>query len=127
MQKKKTKGTADKIDKHVGKNIREIRVTKGLSQEKVAEYLEITFQQVQKYERGSNRVSASRLLRLAQLFNVKIDAFYKGIEELPEMESALSEAQATAVRMTIGMGAELVPAIKLALQTVKNASTAKAA
>ena len=54
------------IDKHVGSRIRERRKELGMSQERLAEHLGLTFQQVQKYERGSNRVSASKLFEIAQ-------------------------------------------------------------
>jgi len=57
-------------DIHVGSQIRTRRVLLGLSQEKLADGLDISFQQVQKYERGSDRVSASRLYYIAQLLNV---------------------------------------------------------
>ncbi len=52
---------AKRVDKHVGKRIRERRVKMGLTQQGLAEALEITYQQLQKYETGANRVSAGRL------------------------------------------------------------------
>ena len=75
---RKTKGTADEIDKHVGLRIRNRRVLMGLSQEKLADAVGVTFQQVQKYERGTNRVSASRLYTFSKILGVKIDFFYSG-------------------------------------------------
>ena len=64
------------IDVHVGRRIRLRRTLLGLSQEKLGEALNITFQQVQKYERGSNRVSASRLWDIAQILDVPISFFF---------------------------------------------------
>jgi transcriptional regulator with XRE-family HTH domain len=64
------------IDVHVGRRIRLRRTLLGLSQEKLGEGLNITFQQVQKYERGSNRVSASRLWDTAQILDVPISFFF---------------------------------------------------
>ena len=64
------------IDVHVGRRIRLRRTLLGLSQEKLGEALNITFQQVQKYERGSNRVSASRLWDTAQILDVPISFFF---------------------------------------------------
>ena len=63
------------IDVHVGRRIRLRRTLLGMSQEKLGEALNITFQQVQKYERGSNRVSASRLWDIAQILDVPISFF----------------------------------------------------
>lgn len=75
-QKKKTKGTPDDMDIHVGQRIRVRRSLLGLSQEKLAEALNITFQQVQKYERGTNRVSAGRLFQLSSVLGVPISYFF---------------------------------------------------
>lgn len=78
------KGSADNpdpVDVHVGAKIRQLRVKAGTSQEKLATALGVTFQQVQKYERGMNRVSASRLYQLAQIFDVPVGSFFKGFKE----------------------------------------------
>lgn len=64
------------VDIHVGKRIREARVLVGFSQTQLAEAMQITFQQVQKYERGANRVSASRLWDMAQVMGVDIGFFF---------------------------------------------------
>lgn len=80
MQKSKGKGGPDPIDVHVGSRLRARRILLGLSQEKLAEGLGITFQQVQKYERGSNRISASRLYNTAKLLAVPVAYFFEGAE-----------------------------------------------
>ena len=77
---RKTKGIPDTVDKHVGKQLRSRRTLLGLSQEKLAEFIGVTFQQVQKYERGTNRVSASRLYSFSKILDVSIDYFYEGLE-----------------------------------------------
>ena len=64
------------IDKHVGKRVRLRRTLLGLSQEQLRDELNITFQQVQKYERGANRVSASRLWDISQILDVPIGYFF---------------------------------------------------
>jgi transcriptional regulator with XRE-family HTH domain len=69
------------IDVHVGTRIRMRRMLVGMSQEKLGERLGLTFQQVQKYEKGTNRVSASRLFHVAQVLGVTVQYFY---EDLPE-------------------------------------------
>ena len=80
MRKKHPRGP-DPVDLHVGAQVRARRVLLGLSQEKLAEGLGITFQQVQKYERGSNRISASRLYNMAQLLDVPITFFFEGVDD----------------------------------------------
>ncbi len=66
------------VDKVVGENIRRLRLQCGMSQEQLGAQSGVTFQQIQKYEKGSNRVSASRLDEFAQLFNVDHNAFFTG-------------------------------------------------
>lgn len=74
-------GAPNPIDTHVGARIRLRRTMLGLSQEKLAEKLGITFQQVQKYERGLNRVGASRLWDLAQVLDVSVAFFYEDLDD----------------------------------------------
>ncbi len=68
------------IDILVGRRVRERRTLEGMSQMAVAEKLGLSFQQLQKYERGHNRISASRLYELAQLFDAPVSYFYEGME-----------------------------------------------
>lgn len=66
------------IDRHVGSRVRMRRMLAGVSQEKLGDGLGLTFQQVQKYEKGSNRISASRLQQIAQLLDVPVAFFFEG-------------------------------------------------
>ena len=68
------------IDELVGRNIRLLRLSRRMSQTEVADALGLTFQQVQKYETGRNRVGAGRLFAVAGLFGVPVSAFYEGAE-----------------------------------------------
>lgn len=68
------------VDRHVGLRIRMRRKEMGVSQERLAEALKITFQQVQKYERGANRVSASKLWEIAGALRTPVSYFYDGLE-----------------------------------------------
>lgn len=77
---KKTKGIPDYVDKHVGKRLRMRRSLLGMSQEKLADSVGVTFQQIQKYEHGTNRVSAGRLLKFSEILQVPIDYFYEDLE-----------------------------------------------
>lgn len=72
------KGQPDPVDVHVGSRVRLRRGIMGLSQEKLAESLGLTFQQIQKYERGANRVSASRLFQLGEILDVPVNFFFEG-------------------------------------------------
>ena len=76
-----SKGFPNPIDVHVGQRIRQRRTLLGMSQEKLAEAIGLTFQQVQKYERGVNRVGASRLFDLSRVLDVPISFFF---DDLPE-------------------------------------------
>jgi transcriptional regulator with XRE-family HTH domain len=71
---------ANPIDVHVGSRVRLRRMLLGMSQEKLGEHLGLTFQQIQKYEKGINRIGASRLFDLSRVLAVPVQFFY---EELP--------------------------------------------
>jgi transcriptional regulator with XRE-family HTH domain len=64
------------IDVHVGKRLRLRRTLLGMSQERLGESLGLTFQQVQKYERGANRIGSSRLFELGQILDVPVSFFF---------------------------------------------------
>ena len=89
------------VDVHVGRRIRAARLAKGMSQERLAESLGVTFQQVQKYEKGVNRVGAGRLHYLAKTLTVPISYFFEdaaGVELMPatnEGFDAITEALST--------------------------------
>jgi len=73
------------VDRHVGRRMRLRRRALKLSQEKLGHELGLTFQQVQKYERGVNRVSAGRLFEISQVMDVPVSYFFDGIAELAEL------------------------------------------
>lgn len=66
------------IDKHVGSRVRMRRMMLGMSQEKLGNSLGLTFQQVQKYEKGTNRIGASRLQQISQILQVPVSFFFEG-------------------------------------------------
>jgi transcriptional regulator with XRE-family HTH domain len=66
-------------DTEIGRKIRALRLERGLSQSGLADGIDLTFQQVQKYEKGANRVSAGRLQRIADTLNVPVTFFYVGM------------------------------------------------
>jgi transcriptional regulator with XRE-family HTH domain len=70
------------IDKHVGSRVRMRRLMLHMSQTEIADALGLTFQQVQKYEKGTNRVSASRLQHMCQILQVPVSFFFEGLPDL---------------------------------------------
>jgi transcriptional regulator with XRE-family HTH domain len=73
--------SAERIDTHVGMRFRLRRQELGMSQTAVADELGVTFQQVQKYERGMNRISASRLHDLCGILSIPVEYFFDGLED----------------------------------------------
>lgn len=82
MPKRPPKEAPDPIDKYVGSRIRERRVGLRMSQTKLGEAIGVTFQQVQKYENGSNRVGASNLYKIARTLGVDVGFLFEGIEDV---------------------------------------------
>lgn len=76
---------ADLIDKHVGQRLRDRRRSLDLSQQDIAQILGISYQQVQKYECGLNRISAGRLFMLGHIMRVQVSYFYEGLPPAEEM------------------------------------------
>ncbi len=84
------------IDRHVGSRVRMRRMLIGMSQEKLGQTLGVTFQQVQKYEKGTNRIGASRLQHIASVLGVSVDFLFEGAPRLegPAGEDAAGFAEA---------------------------------
>jgi transcriptional regulator with XRE-family HTH domain len=74
----------ESVDRHVGSRVRMRRLMVGMSQGALADQIGITFQQIQKYEKGMNRVSASRLQQIAAILNVPVPFFFEGASESRE-------------------------------------------
>lgn len=102
-------GGSHPIDVHVGARIRLRRTLLGLSQEKLGELIGLTFQQVQKYERGSNRVGASRLYDLARVLDVPMSFFF---EDMPEEAPAKPGKRGKAAEERAGYDGAKAPIAK---------------
>jgi transcriptional regulator with XRE-family HTH domain len=91
-------GKPNPIDVHVGAQLRLRRTWLGMSQEKLGDAIGLTFQQVQKYERGVNRIGASRLYELSDILDVPVGFFFDGLPRSRDMSRGpgLSEAPAAA-------------------------------
>jgi len=100
--------TKQDVDIYVGKRLKQRRTMMGLSQEAVAKAVGITFQQVQKYEKGSNAMNASRLYELACFMNVPVAYFFDGMDKVSAtVSSATGFAEAPALAFDHGdMGGE---------------------
>jgi transcriptional regulator with XRE-family HTH domain len=83
------------IDIHVGGRVRLRRMMLGMSQEKLGENLGITFQQIQKYEKGTNRIGASRLQHIARVLTVPVSFFFEDAPGAPGEAPGLAEEKQT--------------------------------
>lgn len=79
------------IDKHIGYIMKLRRTDLGMSQEALGEKIGLSFQQIQKYEKGSNRVAAGRLYEISGILGVDIDYFFEGISNNVKMQRGMSE------------------------------------
>ncbi len=82
-------GKPHPVDSHVGARVRQRRVLLGMNQTKLGDALDLSFHQVQKYERGTDRISASKLFKLSQVLDVSIEYFF---EDIPAAVAASSPA-----------------------------------
>jgi transcriptional regulator with XRE-family HTH domain len=89
------KKQANPIDGQVGNRVRLRRMLIGMSQERLGEMLGLTFQQVQKYEKGVNRIGAGRLFEVSRILGVPIDYFYEGVAGQAAEGGGFSEPGAT--------------------------------
>jgi transcriptional regulator with XRE-family HTH domain len=85
------KKAPDPVDKHVGSRVRMRRLMLGMSQSKLADGLGLTFQQVQKYEKGANRMGASRLQHLSHILQIPVPFFFEGAPHLTGQPTGIGE------------------------------------
>ena len=103
------------IDRIVGQRLRWRRRELKLTQEQLGEKLGLTFQQVQKYEKGVNRISAGRLFEMAQVLGITITYFYEGVDDLLESPSILTvheDDHPPSLPVLVGEARELVMAFQ---------------
>src|SRR3954470_9132617 len=110
----------DPTDKHVGNRVRMRRMMLGMSQEKLGDALDLTFQQVQKYEKGANRISASRLQQAAHILQVPVSFFFEGGPATNGKSTGQQSAPSTAY-VNAFLGSADGFAIVKAFTTVKDA------
>lgn len=83
----------DFVDAHVGQQIKALRTSQGITQPGLAEKLGVTFQQLQKYENGTNRVTAGRLYIIARELGTRVNGLYAGLGDYPTDPDAPSESE----------------------------------
>ena len=124
---RKTKAReATAVDALIGADIRKLRILRGVTQEKLAESLDITFQQVQKYEQGSNRISMSRYVDICRALDVPYDYFlrgidgdkYRGAEEPAPLDSKVLRAAKALQDLPEGLRDKAISTIKAASAAV---------
>ncbi len=108
------------IDKHVGNRVRIRRLSLGISQQDLARQLGLTFQQVQKYEKGANRIGASRLYELAALLNVTVDFFFEGLSNSEIVRDDSNELIAAFKATSPRFGAREFVELNRAFQSIGN-------
>jgi len=96
MKQATFKKAPNPIDKHVGSRVRMRRMMLGMSQTKLGDGLGLTFQQVQKYEKGTNRMGASRLQHISHILQVPVTFFFEGAPHLPGQTKGNGNAQSPA-------------------------------
>ncbi len=116
------KKQANPIDVQVGNRVRIRRMLIGMSQERLGDLLGLTFQQVQKYEKGVNRIGAGRLFEVARILNVPVDFFYEGLSGAPD-HPGVGESDSAPVMEFVSSGEGLQ--LSLAFMKIKDARVRK--
>jgi transcriptional regulator with XRE-family HTH domain len=114
------KKQANPIDIQVGNRVRIRRMLIGMSQERLGDLLGLTFQQVQKYEKGVNRIGAGRLFEVSRILNVPIDFFYEGVNAA---QPGAGEAEGAPVMEFVSSGEGLQ--LSLAFMKIKDTKVRK--
>lgn len=100
------------VDVYVGARLRMRRVFLDVSQEKLSDAIGVTFQQIQKYEKGTNRISASRIYEISKALNVSISYFFDEFDESELNDERLSEARSMALNIDIMERKETIDIVK---------------
>ena len=125
----------DQIDKHIGAKIQELRLASGMSRQQLGEKIEVTHQQLQKYEKGTNRVSAGRLAIIAKFLKKPVQYFYEDLSQNSEVNNENTPDMSQHQRMCIEVSrnfmriksAEYKDAVNTLVRTLANEDEAEAA
>ena len=109
-------GQTKRIDAHVGERIRLRRTELGLTQEQLAAALDVSYQQIQKYETGANRVSAGRILEIARKLGVDVGYFFEGVsDDDPALPLEHGGRQRSAIELVRKFGQIKDPEVRAAI------------
>lgn len=111
--------TASEINQAVGARIRLIRTVRRESQQAIGRLLDLSFQQIQKYETGRNRVSADKLYRLAQYFDVEITYFYEDLKPVHKFENTDHQLRVEIAKLTRTASLDVLQSVRSLLRTNK--------
>ncbi len=112
------------IDVHIAARLRQFRLVAGMSQDKLGELTGVTFQQIQKYEKAKNRISASRLFEFAQLLEKPVSAFFEGIKADRTYYNYDFSTDKQQSKKLIEFDKELLPLVR-AFKRIENAQSKK--
>lgn len=118
------KKQANPIDIQVGNRVRIRRMLIGMSQERLGDLLGLTFQQVQKYEKGVNRIGAGRLFEVSRILNVPVDFFYEGVAAQLTGQPGMAESESSPPVMEFVSSGEGLQ-LSLAFMKIKDAKVRK--
>ena len=118
------KKQANPIDIQVGNRVRIRRMLIGMSQERLGDLLGLTFQQVQKYEKGVNRIGAGRLFEVSRILNVPVDFFYEGVAAQLAGQPGMAESEGSPPVMEFVSSGEGLQ-LSLAFMKIKDAKVRK--
>lgn len=100
----------DPIDKHVGSRVKMRRLMLGMSQEKLGDALGLTFQQVQKYEKGTNRMGSSRLQQISNILKVPVTFFFEAVPGQPKLDGKVPSSTYVSDFLATSDGLSLIKA-----------------
>lgn len=112
------------VDVHIAKKLRQFRVAAAMTQEQLGDLIGVTFQQIQKYEKAQNRVSASKLFELSQLLNKPISAFFVGLKADRDYYNYDFKSDRKQMKDAVEFNKEILPLVR-AFNSIENSQSKK--
>ncbi len=100
------------VDLHIAKKLRQFRIAASMTQEQLGELVGVTFQQIQKYEKAQNRISASKLFELSQLLNKPLSAFFSGLKSDRDYYNYDFKTDKKQVKEELSFNKEILPLVR---------------
>ncbi len=112
------------VDVHIAQKLRQFRVAAAMTQEQLGDLIGVTFQQIQKYEKAQNRVSASKLFELSQLLNKPVSAFFTGLKADRDYYNYDFKSDKKQVKEEVEFNKEILPLVR-AFNSIEDAQAKK--